>query len=205
VSVSNKIETSAENSLQRGPVSSSLVAYAQALPISPSRLSGYDLVTFVGDLVAHAKSHLTQNAVVIPVLQTFNTLIGGDALDRLCEDSEGLQRFVRTIEDYWIVLNALVQPPRASCPCLAECGSPEERREDTRVYEIVCSYFSFGYRSLICALRVVNLLPFTRLSNVCVPRLVDFLAHPFPKVRHISLLPAFFKFLTYALGTNRHC
>jgi len=75
----------------RGPVSSSVVAYAQALPITSSDPSGYDLVSFVGDIVAHANSHLTQNAIVIPVLQTFNILIGGDALDRLAENSEGLK------------------------------------------------------------------------------------------------------------------
>lgn len=75
-------------------MSSSLVAYAQALPVTLSTPSSYDLVTFVSDLVTHAKSHLTQNAVVIPVLQTFNILIGGDALDRLSEDPEGLQRSV---------------------------------------------------------------------------------------------------------------
>jgi len=133
----------------RGPVSSSLVDYAQALPIKYSASSGYDLVTFVGDLAAHAKSHLTQNAVVIPVLQTFNTLIGGNALDRLSEDSEGLQSLQGLLT---IALRNV-----------ARLKSVERILESMKL--------------------IVNLLPFARLSNVCVPRLVDFLAHPFPKVR----------------------
>lgn len=77
---------------QRAPVSSSVVAYARALPIKPTDPSGYGLVNFVLDLVEHAKSHLTLNAVVIPVFQTFNILVEGDALDRLDEDGDGLRR-----------------------------------------------------------------------------------------------------------------
>ena len=96
-----------------------------------SACSDYDLVTFVKDLIAHAKSHLTQNAIVIPTLQCFNILIGGDALDRLSEDMEGLQRFVRNIEGDSTILNALPQPPRSSCHRTAKCGSPEECRADT--------------------------------------------------------------------------
>lgn len=88
-------------------MSSSLIAYVQALPIS-STPCAYDLVTFIGDLVAHAKLHLAHNAVVIPVLQTFNILIGGDALDRISEDSEGLRRFVHNPQGNEILLNVLL-------------------------------------------------------------------------------------------------
>ena len=70
------------------------MAYAQDLPMKSSACPGYDLVTFVKDLIGHAKSHLTQNAIVIPILLSFNILIGGDALDRLSEDQEGLEWFV---------------------------------------------------------------------------------------------------------------
>jgi len=133
----------------RGPVSSSLVAYAKGLPITSSAPSGYDLVTFIGDLVAHAKSHLTQNGVVIPVLQTFNILIGGDALDRLSEDMEGMKSLQGLLA---ITLRNV-----------ARLKSVERILESMKL--------------------IVNLLPFTRLSSVCVPRLLDFLAHPFPKVR----------------------
>jgi len=80
-------------------VSSSLVAYAQALPVSSSATSRYDLVTFVGDLISHAKAHLTLNATVIPVLQTFNILIGREALDRLHDNTEGLKKSVPIPED----------------------------------------------------------------------------------------------------------
>jgi hypothetical protein len=184
-------------------VSSSLVDYAQALPITSSEPSGYDLVTFVGDLVAHAKSHLTQNAIVIPVLQTFNILIGGDALDRLSEDSKGLQRLVYNSEGNEMPLNPLLQPPRSSCYCTAKCCPSEKCREDPRVYEIVSSSILFGCGSLIWYSRVVNLLSFTRLSSVCVPRLLDFLAHPFPKVIHSAILLG--RILTCLLDTNGHC
>jgi Tubulin folding cofactor D C terminal len=91
-----------------------------------SACSDDDLITFVRDLIAHAKSHLTQNAIVIPIIQSFNILIGGDALDRLYEDQEGLKWFVGGTTDSKMVLNACLQPSRASCPRTAKCSSPEE-------------------------------------------------------------------------------
>jgi len=110
--------------------------------VTSSAPSGYDLATLVSDLIAHARSHLTQNAIVIPVLQTFNILIGGDALDRLSKDSEGLQKFVCS-EDSEIILNAFFQPPRASCACTAKCGSLKKCGEDPGIYEVCkCLFLS---------------------------------------------------------------
>jgi hypothetical protein len=125
------------------------VAYAQDLPMKSSACSDYDLVTFVRDLIAYAKSHLTQNAIVIPTLQCFNTLIGADALDRLSEDQEGLKWFVGGPADNKMVLNACFQPPRASCPHTAKCSSPEECGEDPRIYEVVSTYHFICYSILI--------------------------------------------------------
>lgn len=83
--------------LQRAPVSSSLVSYTHQLPVKSRDPSGYDQVTLVDDLVAHAKSHVTSNAVVIPVLQTFNILIEANALDRLSDDNEGVRRYTSSL------------------------------------------------------------------------------------------------------------
>jgi hypothetical protein len=79
-------------------VSSSLVAYTGTLPVRPDFPSGYSLVNLAVDLADHAKSHITLNAKVIPVLQTLNVLVEGGALDRLAEDDEGLQRSVGNSE-----------------------------------------------------------------------------------------------------------
>lgn len=73
-------------------MSSSLVAYAHTLPIKSSEPLSYGLMKFVLDLTNHAKSHITSNAIVVPVFQTFNILVEGNALDRLAEDDEGLRR-----------------------------------------------------------------------------------------------------------------
>lgn len=77
---------------QRAPVSSSLVAYARALPIQSDHSSSYGLTDFVLDLINHAKSNITSNAIVVPVLQTFNILVEGDALNRLDDNDKGLRR-----------------------------------------------------------------------------------------------------------------
>lgn len=78
--------------LQRGPVSSSLVTFAKTLPIKPVEVFGYSLISLVDDLGARAKANMTSNTIVIPVLETFNVLLEGDALVRLVEDADGLKR-----------------------------------------------------------------------------------------------------------------
>ena len=78
--------------LQRGPVSSSLVTFARTLPLNSVEVSGYSLISIVGDLATRAKSNMTSNAIVIPVLQTLNILLEGDVLDCLVDDKKGLER-----------------------------------------------------------------------------------------------------------------
>lgn len=68
------------------------MTFAKTLPLKPVEVSGYSLISLVGDLGARAKSNMTSNAIVIPVLQTLNVLLEGDALDRLVDDEEGLKR-----------------------------------------------------------------------------------------------------------------
>jgi hypothetical protein len=53
----------------------------------------------------------------------------------------------------------------------------------------LCGNLSFlNAMTLSTVHRVVNLLPFAKLSHNCLPRLIDFLAHPFPKVWMFSFL-----------------
>lgn len=78
---------------QQRPLAISLVSYAQSLPITEEG-GEYDLNTLVEDLLDHAKTHLTSNAVVVPVLKTFNVLLEADALMRLSLDSRGVKKSV---------------------------------------------------------------------------------------------------------------
>ncbi|KAG6841983.1 hypothetical protein C0991_004474 [Blastosporella zonata] len=72
------------------PLAASIVSYAKSLPVVNEHV-GYDLNTLVNDLVTQAKSNLTSNANVIPVLQTFTVLLEGEALASLCGDPRGLE------------------------------------------------------------------------------------------------------------------
>ena len=54
--------------------------------------AGYDLCQLVKDLLHQAQSHMTSNAVVIPVLQTFTALFEADVLLRLSHSPEGFER-----------------------------------------------------------------------------------------------------------------
>ena len=77
--------------LQQRPVSQSLVAYAQTLPIE-SVNGGYDLRGLASDLLAQVRGNLTSNNIVIPVLQTFNVLFEADAFEALFDNTEGIKR-----------------------------------------------------------------------------------------------------------------
>ncbi|ESK95003.1 tubulin folding cofactor d [Moniliophthora roreri MCA 2997] len=61
------------------PASASLVSFVRSLPVQSAKPSNYDIVTFIKDLFEYAKSNITSNVVVIPVLQVFNILLEGDA------------------------------------------------------------------------------------------------------------------------------
>lgn len=85
---------------QQRPVSASLVAYAQSLPVRNSDKGGegeaaYDLYGLTADLLAQAKRNLTSNNVVIPVLQTFEVLLEADVFEELAGDDDGLKRYTR--------------------------------------------------------------------------------------------------------------
>ncbi|KAF7365243.1 TFCD-C domain-containing protein [Mycena venus] len=76
------------------PVGLSLVEYSKNLPLvggahAQEAEMGYNLVALARDLLAHARANFTANAVVVPVLQTFNVLLEADALRRLPEDPKG--------------------------------------------------------------------------------------------------------------------
>jgi hypothetical protein len=75
-------------------VANSLVKFAQGLPLSRSSTSPYSLLELVNDLINRAKSNMSSNAVVVPVLQTFTILLEADALRQLPQDPFGLQMFV---------------------------------------------------------------------------------------------------------------
>ncbi|KAJ6508836.1 TBCD protein [Mycena sanguinolenta] len=116
------------------PVGLSLVNYSKNLSLAGDVSAeveeaklGYNLVTLVQDLLAHARANLTSNAVVVPVLQTFNVLLEADALRRLSEDPKGesslqdllsivsrnvarLKRIQRIHESMKIVVNTLAFP-----------------------------------------------------------------------------------------------
>ena len=77
---------------QQRRVRSSLVTYAKKLPVDASNGGSYNLQTLVADLIAEAKSNLSSNTKVIPVLQALNSLLEADALERLCDSEDGIKR-----------------------------------------------------------------------------------------------------------------
>ncbi|KAF8158379.1 TBCD protein [Crassisporium funariophilum] len=78
------------DSIQR-PVGNSLVQFAKRLPLAPCSTTGYSLLELVVDLIGHAKAHMTSNAVVLPVFQTFNLLLEADVLRQLPNEQLGMQ------------------------------------------------------------------------------------------------------------------
>ncbi|KAG6814258.1 hypothetical protein H0H92_015373 [Tricholoma furcatifolium] len=70
-------------------VGSSLVSYAKSLPVVTLG-TGCSMKSMVDNLITRAKSSLSSNTIVIPVLQTFNVLLEGDALARLSDDHRDL-------------------------------------------------------------------------------------------------------------------
>ncbi|KAG1872410.1 tubulin folding cofactor D C terminal-domain-containing protein [Suillus subalutaceus] len=70
------------------PVSSSLVSFAQGLPLSPND-SGYSLFELCDDLIECAQGKTTSNAVVVPILQTFNMFLEADVLSHLSSVDSG--------------------------------------------------------------------------------------------------------------------
>ncbi|KAI0269819.1 TBCD protein [Gloeopeniophorella convolvens] len=85
ISVGSKTDTTQRH------VRNSLIAYAKKLPADTSSGGGYSVQAFAGDLIAQAKANLSLNTKVIPVLQAFNVLLEGDALEKLCDNEEGVE------------------------------------------------------------------------------------------------------------------
>lgn len=67
-----------------------MVDFSRKLPVEGLP---YDLRGFVGDLVEQLKQNISKNNLALPLLQTFNVLLEGDALDMLTDDNIGLKRF----------------------------------------------------------------------------------------------------------------
>lgn len=65
---------------------------SQGLPLVKAQTSTYSLSELVVDLIDHAKSNMTSNAVVVPVFQAFNVLLEADVLRQLSNEASGLQR-----------------------------------------------------------------------------------------------------------------
>ena len=69
------------------------MAYVRSL-LATADQTGYDVNTLVEDLNDKIRAQVTSNLVVVPILQTFNVLLAGDALYRLSDDSRGIKRSV---------------------------------------------------------------------------------------------------------------
>jgi len=69
------------------------VTYAKRLPVETNNGDrSYSLQALFTDLITEAKSNLSKNNKVIPVLQVFNVLLETDALERLFESKDGTKR-----------------------------------------------------------------------------------------------------------------
>ena len=71
---------------QHKPVSSSLVGFVQELL---PETGVYPQVNLAGDLVEQLKQNFSNNNTFIPLLQTFNVLLEGGALDSLNGNAKG--------------------------------------------------------------------------------------------------------------------
>lgn len=81
--------------LQQQPASEAILAYARSLPFNDeSTLDdetenySYDLSTFISDLLLIANENPKSNALVIPILHTFNILLEGDVFLSVSQDKE---------------------------------------------------------------------------------------------------------------------
>lgn len=70
----------------------SLVDYVKSLPTKAAQDGHYDIQTLAGDLIAQCSQKLAVNSVVIPIFQTFNVLLEGDAFESVHGDSTACRR-----------------------------------------------------------------------------------------------------------------
>ncbi|KAG1906602.1 tubulin folding cofactor D C terminal-domain-containing protein [Suillus fuscotomentosus] len=130
------------------PASSSLVSFAQGLPLLAGD-SGYSLSELCDDLIECAQGRTTSNAVVVPILQTFNMLLEADVLSRLSSVDNGPSKLER-------LLNIATR-------------NVQRLKNVQRVQESMKI--------------VVNLLVVSSVSKSSSERIIDFLSHPYPKIR----------------------
>lgn len=71
----------------------SLVSYVGSLPVSVVH-GAYDATSLVEDLLDDVKAHVTSNLIVVPILQTFNLLLEGGALNGLSDSFRGIEELV---------------------------------------------------------------------------------------------------------------
>ncbi|OAX38758.1 ARM repeat-containing protein [Rhizopogon vinicolor AM-OR11-026] len=130
------------------PVSSSLVSFAQGLPLSPGD-SDYSLVELCDDLIECAQGRTASNAVVVPVLQTFNMFLEADVLSHLSEIDHGPSQLAK-------LLNIATRN-------VSRLKNVQRVQESMKI--------------------AVNLLAVPSVSKSSSERIIDFLSHPYPKIR----------------------
>lgn len=130
------------------PASSSLVSFAQGLPLSAGD-SGYSLSEMCDDLIECAQGTTTSNAVVVPILQTFNMLLEADVLSHLSSVDSGPSKLEK-------ILNIATRN-------VLRLKNVQRVQESMKI--------------------VVNLLVVSSVSKSSSERIIDFLSHPYPKIR----------------------
>ena len=173
------------NLCQQRRVRSSLVTYAKKLPVDASNGGSYNLQTLVADLIAEAKSNLSSNTKVIPVLQALNSLLEADALERLCDSEDGIKRRDEVSlphckqSDVWRSARALLS---ISSRGVSRLKSVQRIQECMKAC-VQCIAHVCMIVTMSIYFSVVNLLALPQISDSCIPRLVDFLTHQYPTVR----------------------
>ncbi|KAF8631788.1 hypothetical protein AX17_005003 [Amanita inopinata Kibby_2008] len=117
----------------RRPMTSGLVGYIQSLPLTTVSLNSFSVYAFVESLSEILKTNISNNNIVVPVLQTFNPLLEDNVLQRLSQSHLGLgslrtllntvsrnvtrvKSIARVHESMKIVVNLVtVQPLFADC------------------------------------------------------------------------------------------
>ncbi|KAG2129100.1 TBCD protein [Suillus clintonianus] len=130
------------------PASSSLVSFAQGLPLSPGD-SGYSLFELCDDLIECAQGRATSNAVVVPILQTFNMLLEADVLSHLSSVDNGPSKLAKLLD--------------IATRNVLRLKNVQRVQESMKI--------------------VVNLLVVSSVSKSSSERIIDFLSHPYPKIR----------------------
>ena len=159
-----------------------LVKFAQGLPLVKDQTSTYSLSELVVDLIDHAKSNMTSNAIVVPVFQTLNILLEADVLRQLSNEVSGLSRRVT-----WKIGNLLFNTEIFSLTSLLHMSSKNIDRvknvqriqEAMKTWDLYSRSWIFAYKT---SFSVVNLVTLDQFRKEKVSTLRSFLAHPFPTV-----------------------